>query len=210
MGTKVNHYVVYVTFYRGNRLPPFYIGYTSEAKVLKGYNGTVSSERYKAIWRRERKEHPELFLTVILQSFDSELEAKTREEFLHRKLAVVNNPLYTNMAVANGKFGGSGENSPSYGRVVSEKTRKRVIDSNHRRRGEKRGPLDEGRRRKLLNSNLGKKPWNKGNKYPLSVSISERDLARVITRKVSIRALAKELNHTYSCVYRALGRSVSC
>jgi hypothetical protein len=93
---------------------------------MAGYNGSVSSNRYKAIWRQERKDNPHLFKTIIIQRFETELEAKTREEVLHKKLGVVNNDLYINRAVANGKFGGSGDNSSRFGIRDSEKTRKKM------------------------------------------------------------------------------------
>jgi len=99
-------YVVYVTCYRGNRLPPFYIGYTS---VSKGYNGTVKSERYKAIWRQERVAHPELFKTIILSRHSTKDEALAREEFLQRFFDVPNNPMYVNMAIARVGFRGANE-----------------------------------------------------------------------------------------------------
>jgi hypothetical protein len=34
-------YCVYLTCYRGNKLPPFYIGYSTIEKVKDGYKGTV-------------------------------------------------------------------------------------------------------------------------------------------------------------------------
>lgn len=102
-------YVVYVTCYRGNRLPPFYIGYTSEFQVSKGYNGTVKSERYKAIWRQERVSHPELFKTIILSRHSTKDEALAREEFLQRFFDVPNNPMYVNMAIARVGFRGANE-----------------------------------------------------------------------------------------------------
>jgi hypothetical protein len=56
-------YVVYITFYRGNRLPPFYVGKTYEDRILKKrYNGSPQSKEYKTIWRRDP---PELFKTMI-------------------------------------------------------------------------------------------------------------------------------------------------
>lgn len=105
-------YVVYITFYRGNLLPPFYIGYTTESKVLSGYNGSVASKEYKAIWRRERAEHPDLFKTIILQRFETDVEALAREEFLHTFFDVPRNPLYINKAISRHKFGSYGRPRP--------------------------------------------------------------------------------------------------
>lgn len=43
-------YCTYVTFYSGNKLPPFYIGSTSVDKIEKGYRGSVKSKRWKQIY----------------------------------------------------------------------------------------------------------------------------------------------------------------
>lgn len=98
-------HVVYITFYRGNLLPPFYVGYSTEIRISKGYNGTVTSQKYKAIWRRERITHPELFKTVIIQRFETVEEARAREEVIHRFFNVPRNPMFINMAIGNTKFG---------------------------------------------------------------------------------------------------------
>ena len=115
-----SRYVVYITIYKGNRLPPFYIGKTTEARVLKGYNGSVTSDRYKAIWRQERREYPDLFKTVIISRFDTDEEALVREEFLQRFFDVPNNPMFINMAISRGRFGDSGANNGMFGRHPSE------------------------------------------------------------------------------------------
>lgn len=107
-------FVVYITFYRGNRLPPFYIGKTTGSRILKGYNGSVRSDRYKAIWRQERREHPELFRTVILSRFETDEEALSREEFLQRFFDVPNNPMFINMGIANKGFGAAGLKSEEH------------------------------------------------------------------------------------------------
>jgi len=61
-------FVVYLTIYRGNKMPPFYIGYSSESKVLQGYNGTVKSRKYRDIWKSERQENPQLFKTLVIET----------------------------------------------------------------------------------------------------------------------------------------------
>ena len=38
-------FVLYLTTYSGNRLPPFYVGSTSSSKIARGYHGSVSSEK---------------------------------------------------------------------------------------------------------------------------------------------------------------------
>jgi hypothetical protein len=90
-------YVTYITLYRGNKLPPFYIGYTSKEKIGKGYRGSVTSKKYKDIWKLEIKNNPHLFKTKIIKEFTSKLEAILHEEKIHIQFNVDNNPLYTNM-----------------------------------------------------------------------------------------------------------------
>lgn len=122
-------YVVYLTFYSGNKMPPFYIGSTLESRIHKGYNGSVESKKYKAIWRQERRDNPHLFNTRILQQFNTDLEALAREEFLHRFFDVPNNPMFINQSRANGKFGGSGINHSQFGTKPSKDTSKKRSQS---------------------------------------------------------------------------------
>lgn len=90
-------YVTYITIYQGNKLPPFYIGYTSKEKISKGYKGSVRSKQYKDIWDSEIKNNPHLFKTKIIKEFDSRIEAVLHEEKMHVQFDVDKNPLYTNM-----------------------------------------------------------------------------------------------------------------
>ena len=78
-------FCVYLTIYKGNKLPQFYIGYTKTNKITdENYHGTVSSKRYKQIYKRETKEHPELFKTIIISLFETEIEAKNREYYIQK------------------------------------------------------------------------------------------------------------------------------
>ena len=43
----MKRYVVYLTRYSGGKLPPWYIGSSTEEKVLAGYNGSVKSKKWK-------------------------------------------------------------------------------------------------------------------------------------------------------------------
>jgi len=88
----------------GNKLPPFYIGYTSESKIYAGYHGTVSSKKYESIWKSEIKNNSHLFKTVIISKTSNKEKALEREEYFQKKLNVVKNPLYINMAYGSAKF----------------------------------------------------------------------------------------------------------
>ena len=97
-------YCTYLTVYTGNKLPPFYIGSTSIDNINKGYRGSVSSKKYMAIWKQELSSHPDIFKTIILTRHETREEAMEREVVFHEALSVARNPLYINMAHANGKF----------------------------------------------------------------------------------------------------------
>ena len=113
-------FVVYLTSYRGNKLPQFYIGSTSLHKIHTGYNGSVSSKQYKEIFRKERIQNKHLFSTKIIAGFDDRISAQLCEKRLQEKLNVVKSPLYMNKSIAKdfGWFGMdvSGELSPVYGK----------------------------------------------------------------------------------------------
>jgi hypothetical protein len=111
-------YCTYLTTYFGNKLPIFYIGSSTIKKIKKGYHGSVSSKRYKSIWKKELKENPHLFKTKVISSHKNDKECRQKEKQLQIHLNVVNNPLYINMSLAtpNGFFGmdTKGENNPFY------------------------------------------------------------------------------------------------
>lgn len=101
-------YCVYVTFYSGNKLPPFYIGSTKVERILQGYKGSVGSKEYEHLWKTELKCNPHLFKIKILSYHETRKEAYSKECFLQESTNVVNNPLYINKSIANKKgiFGG--------------------------------------------------------------------------------------------------------
>lgn len=96
-------FVVYLTCYRGNLLPPFYIGSTSIKRIEEGYHGSVASKLYKKIWNKELREHPERFNTRIVSTHKTREEAFAKEQKLQETLRVVKSSLYVNKALANGK-----------------------------------------------------------------------------------------------------------
>lgn len=98
-------YCVYITFYRGNKMPQFYIGSSSIDKVNSGYRGSVSSREYKQIWLSELEYNPELFCTKIISKHNTRIEALLKEEKLHKHLNVQHNSMYINKARASGCFG---------------------------------------------------------------------------------------------------------
>lgn len=89
-------YCVYLTIYSGNKLPPFYIGFSTVKNIANGYKGSVSSQLYKTIWKSEITNNPQMFRTKILKTFSNKKDANKRETELLQKLNVVRNPLYIN------------------------------------------------------------------------------------------------------------------
>lgn len=68
-------YCIYLTVYHGNKLPPFYIGYSTVKKVLNGYRGSVCSIAYKEIYLQELEDNPHLFKTFIISRCETKKEA---------------------------------------------------------------------------------------------------------------------------------------
>lgn len=138
------NFCVYLTAYRGNKLPPFYIGSSSTLKIYQGYRGSVGSKLYRRIWKDEIKNHPERFSTKIVAEYQTRLEALAREREFQIKLRVVDSPMYINQSLAskNGFFGRSvfGKNHPRFGVKHTAESRQKMSDS---RLGKKIAPRSE-------------------------------------------------------------------
>lgn len=110
-------YCCYLTTYTGNKMPMFYIGHTTVAKITKGYRGSVSSKDYSKVWKEELKNNPHLFKTEILSLHETRDEALLQEEKYHKKFKVHKSSLYINKATACGSFysEAKGKKNPMYG-----------------------------------------------------------------------------------------------
>ncbi len=97
-------FCTYITLYKGNKLPPFYIGYTTVEKIENGYRGSVQSKKYKDIWKKELKDNPHLFKTKILTMHEDRNDAMTREVSFQEQFQVHKNPMYINMNISCTKF----------------------------------------------------------------------------------------------------------
>lgn len=142
-------YCTYLTIYSGNKLPPFYIGSSSIARINKGYRGSVLSKVYKETWKNELLTNPHLFKTKVLTTHNDRKEATIREKSLQKSLSVVKNPLYINRSYAqiegshgtpNGPtcYGRVGSNHPmygkhphNYGKKSSDIVRKKISENHH-------------------------------------------------------------------------------
>lgn len=180
-------YCTYLTIYRGNLLPPFYIGYSSLENIINGYRGSVSSKEYRSLWLNELKKNPHLFETRIISRHENKIDAMEREEKLQRRLNVVRNSLYINKTI--GSYPSMTGKRHSYetkekirasnmGLKRSEEARERMKISNRGKvtpesrvkisnalKGLKRAPFTEEHRAKLRAAKLGKKraPYQKRN-----------------------------------------------
>ena len=130
-------YVTYITFYSGNKLPPYYIGYTTTKNIEKGYNGSVTSKKYKEIWKEERTNNPHLFKTKIIKFWETKKEALSHEEKIHSMLKVNKNDLYINQCISNQKWTLppnrklSGEHKKKIGKSSGASRKGIVFDRNH-------------------------------------------------------------------------------
>ena len=128
---KTTHkYCTYLTIYSGILLPPFYIGSSSIEKVQNGYNGSVSSKKYKEIYTKEQKENKHLFKTIIVKTSLTRTMSYAMELYLQKKDDVVKSDLFYNMALAikNGYFGASmeGTSNPNYGKKMSQEQKDKI------------------------------------------------------------------------------------
>ncbi len=131
MAQMENHkYCVYLTEYKGDKLPQFYIGSSSIEKVQNGYNGSVSSKKYGKIYKQEQKENKHLFETLILRSCINRKFALKAENYIQKQYNVVKSELFMNQSFAsvNGFFGMNkkGKNNPNYGKFHSEETKEKI------------------------------------------------------------------------------------
>jgi len=116
-------YVTYLTEYSGSKLPRYYIGSTSIEKALSGnYFGSITSKKWKNIFKEELRENNHLFTIQILDVYKSRKEAFEGELYLHIKNDVVRSKDYFNESLASprGCFGMdvSSQNNPMYGRSL--------------------------------------------------------------------------------------------
>lgn len=94
-------YCTYITFYSGNKLPPYYIGYTFSDKILtRNYYGSVKSKLYSQNWKSEIVNNQHLFKTKIIRDFDDKIDAQNHEVYLQKFFNVVRNEMYINRNIA--------------------------------------------------------------------------------------------------------------
>lgn len=168
-------FCTYVTFYKGNKLPPFYIGHASISNIKNGYRGSVSSKKYKQIWKQELKFNPQLFKTKVLKIFNTKKEALENEKYLQHSLQVHKNSLYINMSIVSDKFFVSNP-SVFIGRKHTEKTKEKLRQKNIEQF------LDKNKRKKHLN-NFIKNDGNHKNKIWINDGIKNKRVTKETQQK---------------------------
>lgn len=158
-------YVVYLTYYKGTKLPPWYIGSSSEKKILNDYTGSVCSKKWKEIYYKELKENRSLFKTRILSYHKTRESAVIEENRLQLKHNVVKSNKYFNETYAiDGCFtrDKTGELNPMFGKghLVSGKKNGRHKDNFNGNIEELGKNISKG----LKNSKKNKKELNPASK----------------------------------------------
>jgi hypothetical protein len=112
-------FCTYLTVYSGNKLPPFYIGYTKTENIHKGYRGSVCSKSFKKIWYDEIRDNPHLFKTHIISLHKTRKEANDREMQFQNHLSILKKPsMYINRSIGKHKTN-HGSYNPMFGRKHS-------------------------------------------------------------------------------------------
>ena len=197
-------YVVYLTVYSGNKLPPFYIGSSSLEKIQNGYKGSVTSKKYKQKWKNEVKTNPEQFKTNIISRHKTRKEALSKEYVLQKKLNVVKSEMYVNMAIAApfGFFGMdvSGKNAPFYGKKHTEETKNIIREKRKQQNQSKESYKERGRKisAKMKGNKNGfgkKKPQHLIDKMSKKWIVIEPDGTSVFVKNLNIYVKEKNLSY---------------
>lgn len=93
-------YVVYLTMYSGDKLPRWYIGSSTRYRVLNGYRGSVTSRKWRDVYKEEISNNPNLFKSRILSFHNTRNEAVIEENRIQHLHSVVKNENYFNESYA--------------------------------------------------------------------------------------------------------------
>lgn len=153
-----NKFCVYWTFYFGERLPKYYIGSSNIEKIKAGYSGSIRSKKYKKIFDIEKKENPELFYTIILETSNDRKEMLNLEHDFQILNNVVKSEKFMNMSFAtkNGYFGRnvSGKNNPMFGVKRDEKWKKQHSELMKLVSGDKKTVENRSNAQKIVQNRL--------------------------------------------------------
>lgn len=200
-------YCVYLTTYSGNKLPPFYIGYTTIRNIERGYRGSVSSKLWKDIWKQELLAHPELFKTQVICTSEDHKSIQAKEAKLQRSLNVIHNPLYVNrsmwpiISTKGYKFTEEHKRKLSEqrrGKKMSEEGRKKIAEA--QRRPETRAKMSaalKGRKKtpehvaKVAAAGVGR-VWSEESRMKMSQSKRGKKQSPEVKEKIRQALLGKK------------------
>jgi len=128
-------YCVYITTYSGYKLPKYYIGSTSTKKIeSEKYYGSISSKKWKSIFKEELKNNKHLFSVKINSQHSTRDEALKEELRLQIENNVIKSTDYMNesLALINGMFGRdvSGKNNPMFGKKREDSSKRMSGENN--------------------------------------------------------------------------------
>ena len=182
----MKEFCVYLTMYKGELLPKWYIGSSSVKKIKNNYNGSVSSHKWRNIYYEEQKENKHLFKTRILSTHETRKQALEEELRVQKLHSVRDNNKYFNESYAkvNGYFGRdvSGENNVMKRPDVKEKHLLSVNTLEYKEKMSliKTGtPHSEETKEKIKNIAIEKGfgKWNKGIPKTEQENLKQREIA---------------------------------
>lgn len=175
-------YCTYVTYYSGNKLPPFYIGSSSVDRVNNGYHGSVTSKKYKSIYKAELSSNQQLFKTDIIKKFDNRQDALQHELELQKSNNAVRSRWFFNesLATVDGCHGRdcSGELHWTFGKSRTAET-KTKISANHQNVSGEHNPMFG----KIRSDSWTTLNFYKGDTLIISHRLCSDDLNKIIKRK---------------------------
>lgn len=200
-----------------NKTPPYY--YIGSKHDCTFVNGIIFDNRNIEYWSSCEQER---FLNAIsLQKPDVKIlhvcdNALDEEEFYHKHYDVAKSELFYNLSTASGKFGGSGENAPRFGKKNSEHHCKRISEllTDVPKTEEHKKLISNGLHRYYengdrINNTRGKqvlKTWSDGAKkrhqtQPHPCGMKGKTMPRkncpVCGKSISVNAIAR---HTNNCL----------
>jgi hypothetical protein len=208
-------YCVYLTIYRGKSLPPFYIGSTSVKKITQGYRGSVSSAKWGEAWKRELKENPNLFSTMIIpdQLSDSPVEILKLERKWQLAFDVVKNPLFINESYAVRGFCSTPESALKAAatrrrRGTDRRSPETIEKIRQKHIGSKRPPVKEETRKKISAAHKGRK-HSPEHIAKIAASNTGKKMPPEFGQKVSDRFKGRKLSEEHKAKIIGTGRKYS-
>lgn len=188
-------FVCYKTTYHGDKIPRYYIGSTSLAKIESGYKGSVVSKKWRDVFKEEIKNNPDLFDVEVLTFHETREGALLKELELHLEYDVVKSPEFFNESTATpkGMFGRdvSGKNNPMFGRKHSDSSRNIMRE----KRGNEARYIPEHKHKEIIKKTHSGKHVSDETRKKLSESLRGREVSDETRKKLSESLKDKNTGH---------------